>query len=221
MVVLAESTFPGRLRASIGVAITLAGVAVGMTSLYLGMRSVMEIGGACAEGGPFVPVRPCPQGVPVLIIGGIWGGLVFVGAYLWQTFKHQVPSLVGFAWPALFLSLGWNFLEFGVDPPGDGGLVWGWLVCAVLFILMGGLPLLAVVRPTYRAFVGRASVPSPMEAVRSQMRPQVPRRGRVAQGAGEERSGVGGSRSYWFVVQMLAIAGGIYLGMQLFDAMTT
>ena len=27
------------------------------------------------------------------------------------------------AWPALFLSLGWNFLEYGVNPPeafGDG-----------------------------------------------------------------------------------------------------
>ena len=220
MSVLAESTFPGRVRASIGVAVTLAGVAVGMTCLFLGMRSVMEIGGACAEGGPFVPVRPCPQGVPALIVGGIWGGLIFVGAYLWQTHKHQVPSLVGFAWPALFLSLGWNFLEFGVDPPGDGGLVWGWLVCAVLFILMGGLPLLAVVGPTYRAFVNRSAVPSPMEAVRA-MRPQVPRRGRAPEGAEGSRSGVGGSGSYWFVVQLLAIGGGIYLAVRLFDAVTT
>ena len=45
------------------------------------------------------------------------------------------------AWPGLFLSLGWNFLEFSFAPPG-GGFAWGWLVCGVVFVLMGGLPLL-------------------------------------------------------------------------------
>ena len=30
------------------------------------------------------------------------------------------------------------FLEFGLDPPGDEGVVWGWIICAVLFFLMGG-----------------------------------------------------------------------------------
>ena len=55
---------------------------------------------------------------------------------------------IAYAWPALFLSLGWNFLDYGLDPPGgDDGLVWGWLVCAVLFFLMGGLPLLALWSP--------------------------------------------------------------------------
>jgi hypothetical protein len=37
--------------------------------------------------------------------------------------------------------LGWNFLEFGVRPPEGSGPVWGWIVCAVLFLLMGGIPL--------------------------------------------------------------------------------
>ena len=30
-------------------------------------------------------------------------------------------ALAAFAWPALFLSLGWNFFEFGFNPPGDVG----------------------------------------------------------------------------------------------------
>ena len=56
--------------------------------------------------------------------------------------RRRSPLL---AWPALFLSLGWNFLEFGFDPPGeDDGLVWGWIVCGVVFWLMGGLPLFAL-----------------------------------------------------------------------------
>jgi hypothetical protein len=151
-----------RFRASIGVFVTLFGVALGLTLLYLGMRAVMDIGGACAGGNtPFVPSRPCPGGVPGLMLAGVWGGIIFAGLYAWQSFRHGVPNLVGLLWPALFLSLGWNFLEYGLDPPGDGGgLAWGWLISAVVFGLMGGLPLLAALPATARAFTGR-SVPGP------------------------------------------------------------
>ncbi len=124
--------------------ISLAGVVCGMTMLYMGMRSVMQIGGACAEGGAFEIRVPCPEGVPMLMIGGIWGGVIFLGIYIWQSSKYKVPSFALLAWPALFLSLGWNFLEYGVNPPIGEGPVWGWLICGILFALMGGLPLLAV-----------------------------------------------------------------------------
>jgi hypothetical protein len=151
------------LRATAAVFFTLAGVACGLTLLYLGMRAVMDIGGACASGGPYVPRVECPQGVPLLMMAGIWGGLIFVGLYLWATSKHRVPTLVGFAWPALFLSLGWNFLDYGIDGPAGGGLVWGWLVCAVLFALMGGLPLLALAKPVIGQFF-RSGPDTPREA---------------------------------------------------------
>lgn len=145
-------SFLTTVRATVGITISLAAVACGMTLLYLGMRSVMEIGGACAEGGPFVPAVRCPEGVPLMILGGIWGAIIFLGIYIWQTAKHKVPSLWGFAWSALFLSLGWNFLEFALDPPFGEGLEWGWLVCAVLFGLMGGIPLIFAVKPVMRNF---------------------------------------------------------------------
>jgi hypothetical protein len=133
------------VRDSAWVFATLALVAASLTVLFLGMRSVMEIGGACAQGGPFVPVRPCPAGVPGLMVGGIWVGLIAAGLYVWRASRARALSFVGFFWPALFLSLGWNFLEFGLDSPGADGLVWGWIVCAVVFFLMGGAPLLVVV----------------------------------------------------------------------------
>jgi hypothetical protein len=135
-----------RLKATVGIFIGLTGLTCGLTLLYLGMRSVMEIGGYCAEGGPFVIAQTCPKGIPAIMLLSVWGGLAFLGVYIWQTSRHRVPSLVLFAWPALFLSLGWNFLEFGISPPG-GGTAWGWLVCAAMFILMGGLPLLAIGKP--------------------------------------------------------------------------
>src|SRR5919204_232452 len=97
---------PG-LRSSLWVFLSLAGVTAAITMLYLGMRSVMEIGGSCAEGGPFVPVRPCPKGVALIMVGGIWLGLIFAGMYVWQSLKSGGPSFAGLLWPALFLSLGW------------------------------------------------------------------------------------------------------------------
>ena len=138
------------IRAYVGAFLSLAGLACGLTWLYLGMRSVMEIGGACADGGPYVSAQPCPEGAPLAMLGGIFGGLACLGLFLWFASRlgGSYGTLAMWAWPALFLSLGWNFLEFGLDPPGeDAGLVWGWLFCAVLFFLMGGLPLLGLATP--------------------------------------------------------------------------
>jgi hypothetical protein len=125
--------------------VTLAGVSAALTILFLSMRSVMRIGGFCASGqSAFVIAHRCPKGVPLLMLGAVWGGLVFAGLYAWQSFRSGAPSLVALLWPALFLSLGWNFLQFGLSSPEGGGAVAGWLVCAVVFILMGGIPLVAI-----------------------------------------------------------------------------
>ena len=70
-------------------------------------------------------------------------------------------GLVSLAWPALFLSLGWNFLEFGLKPPGaePGELAWGWLICAVVFGLMGGVPLVFGIWGLREAVRGRPRAP--------------------------------------------------------------
>ena len=135
--------------------LSLAALSAALTVLFLAMRSVMEIGGVCAEGGPYVPRQPCPEGVPAMMVGGIWGGFISLGFYLWAGARNGVPTLAAFAWPALFLSLGWNFFEFGLNPPGDVGLAWSWLFCGVIFVLMGGFPLWLIVGPTWRALRGR------------------------------------------------------------------
>ena len=51
-------------------------------------------------------------------------------------------GLVALAWPALFLSLGWNFLSTPSTRPGGGGIELGWLIPGVIFVMMGGVPLL-------------------------------------------------------------------------------
>jgi hypothetical protein len=160
---LAEASAPLPLRPSLGVFLTLAGAACGMTLVFLGMRAVMAVGGACAEGPPYVIATPCPRGVPLAVLGGVFGGLACLGLYGLITAARQIPNLVAFAWPALFLSLGWNFVEFGVRPVGGGGLVWAWLLCGVLFAAMGAVPLLIAAPAAVRRF----SEPSPAAAARS------------------------------------------------------
>lgn len=138
---------------SLAVFLSLAGVACGITLLFLAMRSVMEVGGSCGSDGVHVPVRPCPEGVPLATAGGILGGVLALFVYLGFASKYGVPSWVWLGWPALFLALGWNFLEYGLDPPGASGLAWGWLVCAVTFGLMGGGPLVLFAKPIAKSIL--------------------------------------------------------------------
>jgi Short C-terminal domain len=139
----------------------MAGATAALTVLFLSMRSVMKVGGFCASGGPYVIQTPCPKGVAGLLIGSIWVGLICLGLYLWETIRLRGPNLAGLAWPALFLSLGYNFLEFGLRRTEGQGLVWGWVICGIVFVLMGGIPMVAVL-----ATLGR-SHESPNRTVRA------------------------------------------------------
>jgi hypothetical protein len=59
-------------------------------------------------------------------------------------------GLVALAWPALFISLGWNFLEFGLWPGDNSGVAWGWLIPGVIFEVMGIAPLVLGLMPSRR-----------------------------------------------------------------------
>src|SRR5262245_59156534 len=107
-----EAGFGRQAKISAWVFVSLAGAVAGLTMLFLGMRGVMEVGGACADGGPYVSAQPCPEGVPLAMLGGLFGGLVFFGIYVYQTLRYGIPGFASLAWSALFLSLGWNFLDF-------------------------------------------------------------------------------------------------------------
>src|SRR5262245_53452652 len=112
------------------------------------MRAVMNIGGYCASGGAYGIAVECPAGIDVVMILSIPALFLFGGLMLWKGVRLGGPyaGLVALVWPALFLSLGWNFLEYGLRPPGGGGLEFGWLIPGVLFVLMGGVPLVFWIR---------------------------------------------------------------------------
>jgi hypothetical protein len=132
-------TFGDRLGFLVGV----FGLAFSITALWLAMRAVMEIGGACGSGGPYEVAVPCPAGIDLLLVLAFPLGFASVGVMVWKGARLGPAwvSLAGLAWPALFLSLGWNFLEYGLWPPFPGGPEIGFLVTGVIFLLMGGVPL--------------------------------------------------------------------------------
>jgi len=143
---------PRSIDAPIGRMIAyLLGVAVlaaSITLLFLSMRAVLDIGGACASGGPYVPRVECPDAVVAMTPLSIFAAFGGIGLMLWGAAAMSGPwaGLAFLAWPALFLSLGWNFLEYGFFPPeGADGWVWSWIFCGVVFVLMGALPLVFVV----------------------------------------------------------------------------
>jgi hypothetical protein len=136
-----------------------------LTSLFLAMRGVMDLGGMVAIGGPYEIAHPAPGYwwiFPVSIIGCIL--IVFASMGVFSVMRGRpgpagtpfsamgmdsesggTISLVAlFFWPAIFLSLGWNFCEYGFFK--TGGLAWGWIICGVVFVAMGGLPLYLVAR---------------------------------------------------------------------------
>lgn len=134
---MAISSAPARPLPSLrlaGLAVSVALIATATTWTYLGMRAVMDIGGACASGGPYVPIQPCPAGADAMLSVGIPVLLIaaFTGSALAWSFG--APTLILPMWAALFGALGWNFLDYAFT--SDDGVVIGWLVCGVMFEAM-------------------------------------------------------------------------------------
>lgn len=129
--------------------VTGAGVVASLTVIYMSMRSVMDIGGSCGTIDNEGVIRSCPSGVAGLLPGAIWAGLIFTGLYVLVCAKFKVPSFVSLLWPALFLSLAYNFFDYGVR----GGVNGGWIVCGIVFALMGVVPLLWALPHLWRVYV--------------------------------------------------------------------
>lgn len=136
---------PG-LGAVLGLAIGLGGLAMCVTLVFHAMRAVMDVGGACADGGPYVSAQSCPDGTAPAMLLGVFGGLLFGGIAM--AFGTRVGGLWAAAalligWSGLFASLGWNFLDYGIinPPPGVEGVDLGWLIPGIMFELMAFTPI--------------------------------------------------------------------------------
>src|SRR3954454_20713601 len=131
-------------KGTAAVLITGAGVVLALSLLFLGMRSVMDIGGSCGS----VGTPACPAKATFVFVG-IWGGLICPGLYVWACPHDSVPSLVSLLWPALFISLGYNFFDYGFK---NSNIEAGFIVCGVVFVLMGGVPLVYALPHLWRVY---------------------------------------------------------------------
>ena len=132
------------IRVLVGYLIGIALGTMSVTLLFLGMRAVMDVGGACADGGPYASAQPCPDGVPLALVGGMFGLFGAAGLIVWfgSRIGRAAASIVAVGWPVLFLSLGLNFMDYAFHPPDTAPTpVWGWLIPGVLFWLIGGAPM--------------------------------------------------------------------------------
>jgi hypothetical protein len=157
-----------RVRAVLVLGLGVAAGAAAITLLSQIMRSVTAIGGSCADGGPYVSAQPCPQGTGAALLMIFPLVLLCLGGTLWGSVTLKAPLPLWLGWPAIFLTLGWNFLEDGFFPPPEaGGVVVGFVICGILFVLMGAAPLLLVLsvlrgkRRSRRAAQRPAEVPAP------------------------------------------------------------
>lgn len=115
-----------------------------LVMVYNGMRGVLELGGFVASGGPYEIAHPAP--------GYVWIFPVFINVMVISMIaspalgkKVNGPNLMSLSWSALFISLGWNFTEFGFRALKENGGGIGWIICAVLFMAMGLIPLAVII----------------------------------------------------------------------------
>lgn len=118
------------------------------TLLAGGASIVMGLGGFCASGGAYVIQTECPDVVVWTTPLSIFGGLIAVGIGVIVAGGFGTP-LVSWAWPILFIGLGLTFAGSGIVS-GLDGIVFDLL--AVMFILMGGVPLVLEFRADPQAF---------------------------------------------------------------------
>ncbi|HEY5165554.1 MAG TPA: SHOCT domain-containing protein, partial [Acidimicrobiia bacterium] len=132
-----------------------------LTLLSRSMRSVQAIGGVCRSGASATTiVYHCPSGVAGTTTLSIFGGLLFLLLFVICA-GETGRSLLLLAWSALFLTLGWDFLDYGFHLTSGSGTNGGFIVCAVLFIVMGAVPLFWLLPRLWSVITG---TPDPSDA---------------------------------------------------------
>jgi len=117
---------------------------------YLGMRGVMRLGGFVASGGPYEIAHPAPDWIWIFPLS-IFLMIASIFLSFFASSRVSGPNIMALSWSAIFISLGWNFLQFGFGIGMGGRLAAGWIICAAFFIPMGLTPLIFILRSFFRS----------------------------------------------------------------------
>lgn len=151
---------PHKPRGPVGIAIgtvlgfvSAAGFTACLVVLLKVMLEVTSQGGFCARGGPYQVVHECSDQAAYLPPIAIVGMLLFVG--IGSAARGTGYLVAALAWPALFCTLGGGFIYSARFPEYSHGVAY---VVGGMFLLMGGIPLLLLIRGIIRNLVrGRSS----------------------------------------------------------------
>lgn len=100
----------GPSPAAIIVSVASIGAVAGLIVLVgLAMIPLLDVGGFCAEGGPYVIEQRCPAGVTPVMAIGVPLMLILAFVYIVALPKTWKPLII-LAWPALFVALAAGFL---------------------------------------------------------------------------------------------------------------
>lgn len=168
-----------------------------------------DLGGFCASGGPYVIETECPQSIIVFAPLSVIGMIVAVAIGLFFARGFAAP-LVVWAWPILFVGLG---IQFALSAGQPGGVTF--VILAVLFIIMGLVPLVFELRAgPRRVVIGKEN----MRGTRFTDRPGA-HRTFYAFGRVDPAQTVPATAADWglgLVVWIGSLALGIWLGLQVF-----
>ena len=124
----------------VGLFISTSILAACMALLFLAMRGVMAPGGVVAGGGPLAIEHSALDWILLFLITiAVW----WISALAHAKFQLDAggPPLALLSWRMLFLLIGFNFFNFGVNHPGNGErIAWGWLALGVAYLVMALLP---------------------------------------------------------------------------------
>ncbi len=200
------------IKRSVFMTTGLAGTVICLVCLYLGMREVMNLGGFVASGGPYEIAHQAPDWIWIMP-ASIFGGMFFILLNFLNARKIGGIKILIFLWPALFLSLGYNFMEYAINPPGDHSkIVISWLICGIIFIGMGGIPLLVIIRSIIQHIRNRSTSEHSAfkEFYTGQNHPE--------NGKYMNKKSVA---VLVFLLTILGLAGGIFLGITLFKIISS
>lgn len=137
-----------------------------LESAFTGMRDVMvNDGGFCASGGPYVIARQCSSGDLRLLLVGIVGGLVAAAVYASGTsaLGRSASSAGLVCWVALFGAFGWNFIDRYLHPAAGQSGSAGFLTSGIVFLALavgGLLPLVGALSSDLRPSKAPSRAPS-------------------------------------------------------------
>ena len=99
--------------------------------------AVINIGGYCAEGGPYVIAQHCPKGSAVVLSVGF--PLMFLIGFGYVMAKPlSWPSTIGWLWPVLFVGMAIAFFIGASNAPG--GIGWAGILTGIIMLAIGLAP---------------------------------------------------------------------------------